>query len=174
MSGDTECKNCGDVLGDEFAVFCVYGQWDAEKQGFEDGDYNWHYCNDCWHTDFDATKATHYQTENADELWEILAASDGQLVADLSAFFIPGPCFVRVVDDELQACTVDMKPSPDHPEYDFTNEPRMSEDTDLLLEHCLEQNSDPHHPIYLKTADETPFSGLQDDVEDRRYITEEA
>lgn len=150
------------------AVFVVYGHWQADRQGFRDGDHHWHICHYCWHNEYDAKKATTYQTDDADELWAILAASNGQLVADLSAFFIPGPCYVRVVGDELQTATVNMKKAPPESEYDLTSESKLVDEHDLFLEDVVEDN-ERDTPIWLITADETPFAELADDVEDRHY-----
>jgi len=161
------CRNCDGPI-DGWATFVVYGEFDADRRGFKRGDHNWHVCYSCWHSEYDSKKATTYQTDDPDELWSILAASNGNLVADLSAFYIPGPCYVRVVDGEPQAATVNMIQAPDDSENDLTHEPELFDAHDLILEEHTE-DADPRFPVYLVTADETPFAELCDDVESRAY-----
>lgn len=171
MSEPKICRECDDEI-DGWAVVYLYERWDADRQGFDRAPLQRFVCRDCWHSEFDARKHTTYMTDDADELWAILEASGGQLVADLSSHYIPGPCYARVVDGELQAATVNREPSPDHPEYDFTTHPKQYDPSDLLLEECVESDSGIHVPIYLVPADRTPFAELCDDVEPRTYDPE--
>lgn len=170
MSEPSTCRECGDPVEGLGTVFVVYGDWNADRQGFERGDHHWHVCESCWRQEYQSQKATTYQTNDPDELWAILEASNGQLVADLSAFFIPGPCYARVVDDELETITVNNNP---HQNADgkiaFDPEVVEVDEHDLFLDELLENNEGPCSPIYLKTADDTPFRKIREDIEPRNY-----
>lgn len=170
MSDQATCRECGDPVEGLGTVFVVYGDYDADRQGFKRGDHNWHLCESCWRSEYDSPKATTYQTDDADELWEILAASDGQLVADLSAFFIPGPCYARVVDGTLETCTVNQNPHEKDGQIAFDPEAELMDEHDLFLEGLLKDN-EREVPIYLRTADDTPFADLKDDVKQRNRRT---
>lgn len=163
---DATCRKCNDAVGGMGTVFIVYGEFDRERQGFRRGDHHWHVCEECWREEYTAKKATTYQPGSADELWAILEASGGQLVADFSAYFIPGPCYIRVVDNELEGATVTAVECPPDSEYDLCWEPKPTDPHDLFIEEMLDHEP---RPIYLVTADQTPFHDLAEDVKSRKY-----
>lgn len=160
MSDKATCWKCDDPVDGMGTVFVIYGDFDRERQGFKRGDHHWHVCEECWRTEYDAKKATEYRPDNADELWAILNTSDGKLVADFSTYFIPGPCYIRVVDDEIEGATVKAVDVSDDPttDYDLGFEPEPTDPHDLFIEEMLDHEP---RPIFLVPVDETPFAELE-------------
>lgn len=172
--GGATCYKCHESIQPDDHVYReVFGTVDRTTDtgvvfGTTGGVVVRHWCEDCYREHRTSKKATTYQTDDPDELWAILAASNGQLVADLSSWYMPGPCFVRVRDGELEAATTNAARPPADSEYDLTFESVEWDDAyDLFLEEHLEDNTDPERPIYLVTADETPFRDLKPDVQRR-------
>lgn len=152
------CRNCGEKLSD-WGVFVVYGEFDPERQGFAHGDHTYHVCNSCWHAEYDCINATQYEPTDSDELFGILNHSDGRLVADFSAFFIPGPFYARVLDGEVQCATV--RRTVDHHEegHEISHEPEWVDEPTIITD-LVDRDKERDIPIYLWEIDDTPFADL--------------
>jgi len=56
-------------------------------------------CRDCWTDEYARTTGAHWSIDDPQRVWDVLRASDGELVADLSPLFMGGRPFVRVDGD---------------------------------------------------------------------------
>jgi len=160
------CSECGDELEDaEGNIRSVrWGFWDAEKQWFERSAQQDYYCRTCWYENYDREKAAHWEVEDAQKLWDVLEAANGELVADLKPIFIGGRPWIRVVDGELQGVGA-------HLYDDGTNEKGQRVLKNEIEEHDIDREwfdetfrADQELPddamptiALLKPADETPF-----------------
>ncbi|MFC6764564.1 hypothetical protein [Natrinema soli] len=112
-----ECRHCETTLtGDDLTYRVLYGNIEhahddvvSEKQvagpgeEIEPGTDERYYCFDCYKAEYDREKGAHFEYESADELWAILEASNGRLVADSKPMTIGGRGWFRVVDGEVEA-----------------------------------------------------------------------
>lgn len=166
-----ECRYCGTTLsGDDLTYRVLYGRFHhthdgvvSEKQvagpgeELDPGADERYICFDCYKDEHDRAKGAHFEYEDADELWSILAAADGRLVADAMPMTIGGRGWFRVVDGAVEArhsvmveggenddwdVGFDTEPTPDFEEADFYE--FFGGDKEIRL-------------VYLKAVDETPF-----------------
>jgi len=172
------CKECDEVIESrELKRTVKWGFWDDETQNFEDAARQEHYCESCWREEFDRDAAAHYEVEDAQRLWDILEAADGNLVADLRPIFFGGQPWIRVVNGDLQAirATKEMDRRADPPILKFGSEPvdvdREWFDETFDAERDLPDDSMPTI-VLLKPADETPFADYEALPDDQRTFDE--
>lgn len=116
-----------------------------------------YYCLNCYKREHDRAKGAHFTYESADELFDILAASNGRLVADARPMTVGGRGWFRVVDGEVQARHSVMIRGDEDDEYDikFETEPSPDFDRDEFDEFF--DGAKEIRLVYLKSVDETPF-----------------
>lgn len=169
------CRHCETELsGDDPTYRVLYGRFHHASEGVVSeklvgdlgeeldpgADERW-YCLDCYQSEFDRAKGAHFEFESAEELWSILDAADGRLVADAKPMTVGGRGWFRVVDGEVQARhAVRVKGGPDD-DFDigFDTEPTPDfgrEEFDEFFDGDAE-----FRLIYLQPVGETPFvSGM--------------
>lgn len=164
-----DCEECGDVIEGDLKWTVRWGFWNVEAQSFEKNAREEHYCQSCWQQEYKREAAAHYEVTDAEKLWNILEAADGDLVADLRPIFVGGRPFIRVVDGELQALGSTVHAE----EYDggetrlvkFGSK-RVEVDREWFDEtfRADQELPDDAHPTIalLKPAEETPFAGYRD------------
>lgn len=167
-----ECKRCETTLsGDDLTYRVLYGKYEHTAAGdisdklqagpgeeIEPGaDERW-YCFDCYKEHFAREKGAHFQYESAVELWAILEAADGRLVADAMPLTVGGRGWFRVVDGEVQVRhSVAVKGGPDDDwDIGFDTEPSPDWDKDETME-FFDRVQEDRRLVYLKPVDETPF-----------------
>jgi len=77
----------------------VFGDWNPDRSGFERPPGMRPLCRDCWTDEYARTTGAHWSIDDPQRVWDVLRASDGELVADLSPLFMGGRPFVRVDGD---------------------------------------------------------------------------
>ena len=116
-----------------------------------------HFCQDCWHEHRGREKAARYDVTDGDRLWNILAAADGELVADTKAMTVGGRGWIRVIDNEVEARHSTHERTDDG-KIRFTTEP--SEDFDVDdFGHLFDEPTD-RTMVYLRPVEESPFIGV--------------
>ncbi|MCG1008247.1 hypothetical protein [Halorubrum lacusprofundi] len=93
-----KCKRCGDER-DGHSYLLVFGDWNPDRSGFERPPGMRPLCRDCWTDEYARTSGAHWSIDDPQRVWDVLRASDGELVADLSPLFMGGRPFVRVDGD---------------------------------------------------------------------------
>lgn len=164
-----ECDECGDVIEtqQDSKRTVRWGFWDAESQNYSGESYEEHYCPDCWREEFERDAAAHFEVHSAQELWEILDAADGRLVADLKPVFVGGRPWIRVRNGELEGmkATRRMVETDDKKIMQFGVE-RFEPDWEEFVQAlgADEDLSEDDYPTIalLKPADETPFTEFRD------------
>lgn len=164
------CDECESVIGgkEELKRTVKWGFWDVDTQNYDSGPRTEHYCQECWQRYFARDAAAYYEVTDPDRLWDILAAADGKLVADLKHMFVGGRGWIRVVDGELQGLHVtrDVDTRPDTPIVTHEVEQTDIDDEwfddvfDSLHERDADDDSVPRIAM-LKPVGETPFSDFE-------------
>jgi len=166
-----ECKLCETTLtGDDLTYRVLYGRFEHAAAGniseklvahageeLDPGaDERW-YCFDCYKSEFARENGAHFDYDSADQLFNILDASDGQLVADAKVMTIGGRGWLRVVDGEVQARHSVAVAGDADDEYDvkFETEPTPDYDRDDFDE--LFADAGDRGLVFLKPVSETPF-----------------
>lgn len=156
---EATCSECGEPLETrkDNARVVRWGFWDADKQWFQRAPHHEHYCAECWRQEFQRPAAAHYEVEDGDRLWDMLAAADGRLVADLKPMFVGGRPWIRVVDDEVQVVAAHMRR--EEPGVLTNTVERHDADRDWFDNVFDGAGVDGNIParVYLKPVDETPF-----------------
>lgn len=179
-----ECTNCESVIdGDHHLKRTVrWGFWDAEAQNYKDAPRSEHYCRSCWSEEFQRDAAAYFEVTDPEKLWNILAAANGDLVADLQPMLIGGRVWVQVVDGELRSMHVtrEMDERPDPPILKHTVEEIEEADRDWfdeLFEDVVNdedegQSGEEDMPIIvmLKPEDETPFEEYEELPDDQTTL----
>lgn len=174
--GYISCIQCDETV-EEWKYTVRYGQWDVDAQNYDCGRHARHYCRDCFNEHLKRDIAAHYQVEDPDRLWDILAAADGQLVADLSPLYIGSQPFARVVDDEVEAMKTTAYPGGETDD----GTPILQMETGFLDDYdradfmrVLRSEINSPHPalVLLKPAGETPFADYAPIDNDQTRLTE--
>ena len=152
------CTNCREYI-DDWAVFVRKGFWTGSE--FEADPLEAHWCKACYRTHRDREVAVHYEIDDHERLWAILDAADGELVADTYPLTVGGRGYVRIVDGEPQALSIQTKV--------IHREPRVlgmtaesiedydREDFEALFSVQDDGEGDPPRRVFLKPTEETPF-----------------
>ena len=166
-----QCKICEKELDESDTVYRVlYGKYEHAKNGnvsqkqiahgdedLEPGvDERW-YCFECYKNEFDRENGAHYTYRNANELYKILNASDGHLVADAKPLTIGGRAWVRVVDGVPQARHAIRIAGDENDDYDIKFATEPTEDFDRSRFDELFNAPEDRRLAILKPVDETPF-----------------
>lgn len=153
-----ECTRCESVI-EEWAVVVQSGEWNG--QSFASLNRTRWWCRECYNRHRRRDAAAHYPVTDSRELWEILVAADGSLVADLSDVFSSGG-WVRVVDREPQVLAVTREMDAKQNILRFEAEPiEWSEQTfHKRMQTVTEATSDgnPTPTVSLRPVGETPFA----------------
>jgi hypothetical protein len=153
-----ECTHCGSVI-EERAVVVRSGEWNG--QAFATPNRTKWWCRECYNRHRRRDAAAHYPVTDSGELWEILAAADGSLVADLSTIFSSGG-WVRIIDREPQVLAVSREMDAKQNVLRFEAEPiEWSKQTfHERMETVKEATSDekPTPTVALRPVGETPFA----------------
>lgn len=166
-----ECRYCGTTLeGDDLTYRVLYGRFHhanggvvSEKQVARPGEEldpgadERYYCFDCYKEEHDRAKGAHYEYESAEELWSILEAADGRLVADAKPMTVGGRGWFRVVDGVVEARHSVMVRGGETDDWDvgFETEPTPNFDEEDF--HEFFSGGKEIRLVYLKSVDETPF-----------------
>lgn len=165
-----ECRYCGtDLSGDDPTYRVLYGKFEHVSAGvvsdkliagpgeeLDPGADERYYCLDCYKREHDREHGAHYEYESAAELWSILEAADGRLVADAKRLTVGGRGWFRVVDGEVEARhSVVLEGDGDY-DIKFETEPTPDFDSDEFDDFFGGIPED-RRLVYLKPADETPF-----------------
>jgi hypothetical protein len=111
-----------------------------------------HFCQDC-HNDRTREKAAHYRVTDGDRLWEMLDASDGELVADLKAMLVGGRVWIRVINGSAEALSLHRRI--DDGQLRFETESLHDFDADDFGQYFDDPGD--RTLVLLKPAEETPF-----------------
>lgn len=167
-----ECKRCETTLsGDDLTYRVLYGKYEHTASGtvsdkqvagpgeeIEPGaDERW-FCFDCYKEQYARENGAHFEYETAEELWGILAAADGRLVADAMPLTIGGRGWFRVVDGAVQVRhAVRVKGGPDDDwDIGFDTEPSPDWDKAETIK-FFDRVEEDRRLVYLKPVDITPF-----------------
>lgn len=166
-----ECKHCGMTLsGDDLTYRVLYGRFEHATEGvvsekhvarpgeeIEPGADERYYCFDCYKSEFDREKGAHFEYESSDELWSILEAADGRLVADAKPMTVGGRGWFRVVGGEVQARHSVVVQGNEDDDWDigFDSEPTPEFEKEDF--HEFFGGGKEIQLVYLKSVDETPF-----------------
>lgn len=166
-----ECKCCDTTLtGDDLTYRVLYGKFHQARDGvvsekqiagpneeLDPGVDERYYCFDCYKEKYDRENGAHYRYDTADELWDILAAADGRLIADAKPMTVGGRGWFRIVDGEVEARYSVRVEGGEDDDWDvgFDTEPNGDFDEDDFYE-FFSDNGD-MQLVYLKPVDETPF-----------------
>ena len=157
------CQRCGDER-DGHAYLLVFGEWDTDRSGFERPPTMRPLCSDCWTEEYARTTGAHWSIDDPQRVWDVLRASDGELVADLSPLFMGGRPFVRVDGDgELTAVgptLIDGGENSDGTPVIEEKIVRLEEfDRDALFEAIESYQSLPDNSgsVIIRPIEETPF-----------------
>lgn len=165
------CERCDTTLSDDDLTYRVlYGRFHhaaagavSEKQVAHAGedldpgaDERW-YCFDCYKEYYDRDKGAHFNYESAAQLFAILDASGGQLVADAKAMTVGGRGWFRVVDGTVQARHSVAVAGDETDDYDvkFETEPTPDFDREDFDEFFADRGD--RGLVILKPVSETPF-----------------
>jgi hypothetical protein len=158
-----ECQNCGDER-DGHAYLLVFGDWNPDQSGFERPPAMRPLCSDCWTEEYGRTTGAHWSIDDPQRVWDVLRASDGELVADLAPLFMGGRPFVRVESDgELTAVGPTMIDGGENDEGTPVIEEkivRLEEfDRDALFEavESARDLPDDTGSVIIRPIEETPF-----------------
>jgi len=167
------CDECGDYLGgtDQLPRTVRWGFWDDDRQGFEGAPRQEHYCDPCWREQFQRDAAAHYEVTDAARFWNVLAAADGRLVANLAPMYMGATPWIRVVDGALQALksTRSARTEGDRNVLKFGVE-QADVDREWFDEAFARAgDAEPPLRVLLKPAEETPFDEYEivDDAQQR-------
>lgn len=174
-----ECDHCEEPIetAQQNKRTVRWGFWDAERQNFQGSPRQEHYCSECWREEFQREAAAHFEVNDAQRLWDILEAADGQLVADLGHIFVGGRPWVRIINGELEAIGSTRR--------------AIEQDGDRIIQfgykgvdvdrqwfdetfHAEESSPDDEFPTIalLKPVEETPFDDYPDLHPDQKTFPE--
>ena len=169
---ERECRHCGTAIEDDDLTFrVVYGYLSevredniSEKQvghvgeELDPGADERYWCFSCFKREREADRAAHYHYEDAAELWDILEAADGSLVADARPLTVGGRGWFRVVDGSVQARHSVHVHGGEDDDWDigFDTEPTEGFDTADFGD-FFESAEEDRRLVLLKPVDETPF-----------------
>lgn len=178
MTKDIECRYCEKTLEDDDLVYRVlYGRLHYAREGvvsgklagtvdeeLEPGTDERYWCFGCYKEHRDRERGAHYHYTDADELWAILEAANGRLVADAKAMSVGGRGWFRVVDGDVEARHSVMIRGGEDDDWDvgFETEPTPDFGPDDFGEFFGDEPlDDPDDAIrrlvFLKPVSETPF-----------------
>jgi len=163
-----ECRHCGVTIEDDDPAYrVVYGRLsDVRSDNISDrqiagpneevdpGADERYWCFGCYKSERAREKGAHYHYDDADELWAILEAADGALVADGKPMTIGGRGWFRVVDGAVQARHL-RRYRDNNGEIQVDTAPTEGFDTAEFGEFFDEASE--IRLVYLKPVDETPF-----------------
>jgi len=170
------CDECGDHLGgtDRLPRTVRWGFWDDDTQRFDGAAREEHYCEPCWREEFDREAAAHYKVTDAGRFWNVLAAADGQLVADLGPMVMDGRPWIRVVDGSLQALK-SMRSARTEGDRNVLKFGVEQADADRAwFDEAFSRAGEVEPPLLalLKPAEETPFSEFEYVDDAQQQLTE--
>jgi hypothetical protein len=125
----------------------------------ESGHYPKLFCMRCWGRVRGRDAAAYYTPDDADQLWAVLTAANGTLVADLKALTIGGRGWVRIVDGAVEA-RHSVREKGDDGVIRFTTEP-SEEFTRERFDELLDQPRD-RRLVLLRPVSETPFADTEE------------
>lgn len=166
-----ECLYCETTLsGDDPTYRVLYGRFEHVKDNIisekliaepgeelDPGADEQYYCLDCYKKHYDRENGAHFEFESAEELWSILEAANGRLVADTLPLTIGGRGWVRVVDGDVQARHAVRVTTGEDGDHDIAFDSEPSPDFDRDNFNDLFDGSRDMRLIVLKPVDETPF-----------------
>lgn len=163
-----QCRYCEtDLSGDDATYRVLYGRFDHAHDGvvidklvagpneeLEPGTDERYYCLECYKEHHDREKGAHFEYNTAAELWSILEAADGRLVADAKPMTIGGRGWFRVVNGDLEARHSVMVQGGEDDDWDIGFETEPTRDfgkADFF------DGAEKIQLVYLKPVDETPL-----------------
>lgn len=158
--GGSTCYQCwNDLEAGDHAYREVFGEIDHTTEhgvvfGTTGGVPTRHYCQDCYNEHRKRDKAAHYNVTDGDRLWDILAAADGELVADLLPMLVGGRGWIRVVDGAVEARHSVRERTDDGMRW--TTEPTEGFDVDRFGRYFDDPGD--RTRVLLKPVEETPFA----------------
>jgi len=125
----------------------------------------------CWREQFQRDAAAHYEVTDPERFWDVLAAADGRLVANLAPMYMGATPWIRVVDGALQALksTRSARTEGDRNVLKFGVE-QADVDREWFDEAFARAgDAEPPLRVLLKPAEETPFDEYEivDDAQQR-------
>ncbi|QCC57234.1 hypothetical protein [Natrinema thermotolerans] len=166
-----ECKRCETALsGEDLTYRVLYGTFEQTHDGvvsdklvagpgetIDPGADERYYCFDCYKQAFARESGAHFEYESPDELWAILEASNGRLVADAKPMTVGGRQWVRVVDGEVEARHSVRIQGGEDDDWDigFETEPTPDFDKDRFEDFFAADRE--IRLVYLKPVGETPL-----------------
>ena len=175
--GEQRCHYCETELsGDDLTYRVLYGKYHEARDGvvseklagrageeLDPGTDERYYCLSCYKEHHDREKGAYFHHQGPEEMWSILKAADGRLVADTLFMTIGGRGWIRVVDGEVQARHSVRVRGGDDVDWDlgFETEPTPEFDSDRFEELFTlpgDRDRGEHPPVLLKPAHETPFT----------------
>lgn len=157
---ELECDRCGEVV-EGWMNIRRYGQWDREAQNFQrHGGISERFCRECWDENEGRSPGAHIWPDSAQELWDILAASNGKLAATL--IWWSGRPAIRVVGGEPEAVVTKRK----HGGETADGTPILEFEAELVDDFDREKFDDYAEPpeemnlVVLTAPDRTAFAAI--------------
>lgn len=162
-----ECHRCGEVIT-EWCETRRYGFWDADSQNYDSTPTEQRKCRECWSDDEGRANGAHFRPESAQELWDVLEASNGGLAGILCWW--SGRPAIRVVDGEVEAAVT----KPERGGYNEDGTPilrfvpeRIEDfDRERFFEDADPPENDDMNLVRLLDPERTSFAGLDGDSDD--------
>ena len=155
------CYDCGEYLQEEELVHQIsFAFWDVEESEFEkDEPSTESYCEDCWREIRPHKQGVEFEIDTVDELWEILSASDGRLVADCKPIVLGTRPFIRVTNGHAEVAVVKRRLAGENVIGHYSEFKQQDRDwfTDTV-ESFLDGDLPPL--IYLRNSENTPFGEI--------------
>lgn len=158
-----ECHRCGDVI----TGWCEtrrFGFWDEKYQNYKKRPLEQRYCRDCWGKQEARSIGAHFRPESAEQLYDVLAASNGA-IAGILCWWSGRPA-IRVVDGEVEAAVT--KPHRDGiaddgtPILKFDSERIDDYDRETFNEDAKPPRNEDMNLVRLVEVENTPFGALDD------------
>ncbi|WP_254810637.1 hypothetical protein [Natronosalvus amylolyticus] len=158
-SSPSECHHCG-ATREGHSYLVLYGDWNPERDGFSRAPIAEPVCRSCWREDYQRTVGAHWEVDDADTLWNVLEASNGELVADLYGLFVGGRPYVRVVDGELQCLGIKTKANREAQVLRVV--PKFIDVDRAWFDELFNADSDRPTIAIIRPVEETPFGDVRD------------
>lgn len=173
------CFRC-DAERSGHSYMLLFGKWNPDREGFDRAPVVRPFCESCYREHMDRTVGAHWRVEDGETLWDVLEASQGELVADLKPCFVGGRPFVRVVDGELRGITMQHYPLPEDHEADIGFKPERLDDVDrewltgIIDEDAALPDSEFPTIAIIRPIEETPFGDIRAQGGNSRKLQEYA
>lgn len=157
-----DCTRCDEYIEDgELAYSIQYTYWNASDSSFEDEPQTSYYCSDCWNEIRPERSGTELEIRNTEQLWGILDASKGDLVADFGTITVGARPYIQVLDGTPFVASVKARRAGDDVVQFYTS---FEEKDREWFDETVQSYKDEDLPtiVRIKSEEETPFNDFPD------------